>query len=333
MLKRIIISGSLLFALLSTKVEAQTDITDFFEMGHENASVFVGNYLAPMGIALGSNMNSGWYNTAQAHRLGRFDFRIGIPTTFVNSTERYFTFIESDYQNVTLVNSEDNLVPTIFGENRPGPAVSYQGAEFQLPSGTGVNAFPVIPPSLQFNLGLIKDTEVMFRFVPETTINDFTTSTMGFGIKHGIKQHIPGIRYLPFDLSLIMAWSQFNALYGLSYNPQNSPDVDTDAQNLDVQARAYNINLVVSKKLSVITFHGGLRYMHSDTDFLVMGGYPMPNGGPSLSENPISVNKTHGQVGMAGGFRLKLGFFSIFADGVLSDYSSVNAGISLGFHN
>ncbi len=334
---RILFIAFLLTVITLPHLKAQGDVTDFLQFGQENAATFTNLYLSPFGQAVGNNMNNGWFNTGQAHRLGRFDFRIGIPITFAGESVRNFTFQESDFTGITLVDPNDNLAPTLFGDDTPGPMITYHNEQFALPQGTGYHILPLVPPSLQLNIGLLKATEVMFRYVPEINVRDFSTSMYGFGLKHGIKQHIPGMRYLPFDLSLIMAWSKFNANYGLNYNPENDANIDVDEQKLDITARAFNLNLIASKKLAVITFFGGVRYMHSSTDFLIAGDYPVASGtfasDPIVLNNPVDVNMKGGQVGLNGGFRLQLGFISFFADATLAKYSSVNAGMSLGFHN
>jgi hypothetical protein len=315
---------------------AQSNVTGFLQFGQENAATFTSLYLGPMGNSLGNNLNNGWFNTGQAHRLGRFDFRLSIPVTFVSEPERYFTFNESDFSDIQLVNPDENQAPTLFGENDHGPAVSYLGEQAPLPPGIGYNFFPAVPPVLQFNLGLVKDTEIMFRYVPEINVRGFSSQLIGFGLKHGVKQYIPGIKYLPFDLSLIMAWSKFNAGYGLNYNPQNDPAIDTDLQRLDISATAMNFNLIASKKLAVITFFGGVRYMYSDTGFAMTGDYPVATSGTGtdiILTDPLMLNMKGGQLGLNGGFRLKFGLISFFADGTLARYSSINAGMSLGFHN
>lgn len=315
---------------------AQSNVTGFLQFGQENASTFTGLYLGPMGNSLGNNLNNGWFNTGQAHRLGRFDFRFSIPVTFVSEQERYFTFNESEFRDIELVNPNENQVPTLFGESEQGPAVSYMGEQMPLPPGTGYNFFPVVPPVFQFNLGLVKDTEIMFRYVPEFNVRGFSSQMLGFGIKHGIKQYIPGMKYLPFDLSLIMAWSKFDAGYGLNYNPQNDPEINTDLQRLNISATAMNFNLIASKKLAVITFFGGVRYMYSNIGLGMIGDYHVATSESTtdiILTDPLLVNMKEGQFGLNGGFRLKLGFISFFADGTWAKYSSINAGVSLGFHN
>jgi len=325
---------TLLIALLmglSTTVKGQGGVTQFLELGQENATTFAGLYLAPLGNSLGANLNSGWYNTGQAHRLGRFDFRISLPVTFVGKQERFFTVSPDDFNNIALVDPANNDSPTVFGDNTPGPVVSFfnRPETIALPQGTGVNVFPIVPPTLQLNLGFIKDTEFMVRYVPEIEIEGFSTQMIGFGIKHGVKQYIPGLKHLPFDLSVIAAWSRFNASYGLNSN--------ADLQKLDISSTAMNFNLIASKKFSVITLYGGVRYMTSDTGFSLLGDFPVAPangvGADVILTDPISLDMSHSQFGLNGGFRLKIGFISFFVDGTLANYSTVSGGMSLGFHN
>ena len=322
---------------LSTTVKGQGGVTQFLELGQENAATFAGLYLAPLGNSLGANLNSGWYNTGQAHRLGRFDFRLSLPVTFVGTEERFFTFSPGDFNNITLVNPANNEAPTVFGDDVSGPAVSYFGRQVSLPPGTGVNVFPIVPPTLQLNLGFLRDTEFMVRYVPEIEIEGFSTQLIGFGIKHGVKQYIPGLKMLPFDLSVIAAWSRFNAGYGLNYNPDNNPAIDTDLQKLDLSSTAMNFNLIASKKFSVITLYGGVRYMTSDTGFGLLGDFPVARADGGVDDviltDPISLDMSHSQFGLNAGFRLKIGFISFFADATLANYSTVSGGMSLGFHN
>ncbi|MFN3557187.1 MAG: DUF6588 family protein [Bacteroidales bacterium] len=319
-----------------TQLRAQENTTDFLQFGLDNAHKLSTLYLTPLGRSIGTNMNNGWYNTAQAHRTGRFDIRLSIPVTLIGESQRTFRFVESDFQEINLVHSNEYMANTLFGPKEPGPEVVFRGDRLNLPPGTGVSVFPVLPPALQLNIGLVYDTEFMFRFVPEMSIGDFSSQLFGFGIKHGIRQHIPGIALLPFDLSFIAGFSVFEAQYGLNYNPQNDPQINTDRQRLELTATAWNTSLVVSKKLSVVSFFAGIRYASSNVGFLMAGHYPVATQSSSADEivrNPVDIKINGGEFGLNGGFRLKLGFMSLFADATLANYSSVNAGISLGFHN
>lgn len=322
--------------LIYAPAKSQNSTTDFLQFGLDNAHKLSTLYITPLGKSIGNNMNNGWYNTAQAHRAGHFDIRLSIPATFIGEPQRTFRFVESEFQEINLVHSNEYMASTLFGPKEPGPEVIFRGNRVNLPPGTGVPFFPVLPPALQLNIGLVFDTEVMFRFVPQVNVSDFSTQLFGFGIKHGIRQHIPGIALRPFDLSFVAGFSVFEASYELSYNPENDPDINTDKQKFNIIATAWNTSLVVSKKFSVISFFAGIRYGSSNVDLIMAGDYPVATESSSTGEivrDPLKIQVNGGEFGLNGGFRLKLGFVSLFADATLANYSSVNAGISMGFHD
>ncbi len=334
MKKKITILTTILALSFAGVSYSQEDITDFMNFGEQNASKFTDYYIAPLGHSIGNNLNSGWYNTGQAHRLGRFDIRFAVPVTFVGEDERYFSFDPDDYEGLSLVDVEDNKSPTLFGSTDEGPEVFFDGTEdmdttftMNLPPGIGIGYFPLVPPVLQLNVGLFKDTEVKIRYVPKAELEGFSTGLYGFGLKHGISQYIPVFDRLPLDLSLIGTYANMSSAFDLDYN---SPDNSVNDQKLDISASAYSANLVASTKLPIITFYGGLRYMYSNTQFLVLGDYDV---GPSVFVDPVDSEFERSQVGLNAGIRLKLGFLCLFVDGTLANYSSVTGGISLGLHN
>ncbi len=166
--------------------------------------------------------------------------------------------------------------------------------------------------------------------MPTVSVRGFSTGLYGFGIKHGIKQHIPFMKQMPPDLSLIGSYARMISAYGLEYNPLDNPDIDVDKQELDITSNAYSVSLVLSQRFPFVSVYGGVRYMYSDTRFAVSGQYDI---GAQVLEDPVDVEVKNSQLGLNGGMRLKLGFICLFADGTWANYSSITAGISIGFHN
>ncbi len=310
---------------------SQEDITELFKAGTSNAEKLMHYYAEPLAHSLGNNMNSGWYNTGRAHGLGRFDIRFATPITFVSTDYQDFLFDESEYENLSLANTDKTTAksPTIFGDNKEGPLLDFNGTEFELPPGTGISFLPLVPLVLQGNVGLVKDTELKFRYMPEVTTRDFSTSMYGFGLKHGLLQYIPVLEHLPMDISIIGTYTNLGASYSLDYNPQNNPDIDTHNQKLDLSASAYSVNLVSSVRLPIVTIYGGLRYMYSDLNLVTVGDYQI---GLDVIKDPVDINMDNGQFGVNIGTRVKVGFISFFVDGTISNYSSITGGVSLGFH-
>ncbi len=337
MVKKFTILSTVLTLFAGSMSYSQDDITDFLNFGQHNASQLIKSYVEPLGHSLGNNMNSGWYNTGQAHRLGRFDLRFAVPVTFIGDNKRYFEFDPDDYIRMSLVDPEDNQAPTLFGDDEYGPLVFFEGNEnleegrFRLPPGTGIGYFPLVPPVLQLNVGLVRDTEVKIRYMPTVSVRDFSAGSYGFGIKHGVKQYIPVIEHLPVDISLIGSYTNMSTTYGLHFDPGDNPDIDIDEQELDISANAYSASLVASRRLPFITVYGGVRYMYADTQFILAGDYEI--GTDNIITNPVDESIKSSQAGLNAGARLKLGILSIFVDGTWASYSSVTGGISMGFHN
>ncbi len=58
----------------------------------------------------------------------------------------------------------------------------------------------VLAPTAQLSLGIYKNTDLKVRYLPEISSNDTKIKAFGVGVMHDVKQHIPGIGILPFDL-------------------------------------------------------------------------------------------------------------------------------------
>jgi hypothetical protein len=244
-----------------------------------------------------------------------------------------------------------------------------------LPTGMGISFNP-IAPAPQLSVGLPFGTEIMGRYLPginttsdETSV-DFT-GIWGIGFKHDIKQWIPGIKSLPFSLSMAFGYSSSQAdltfapvlpeapsegqfadpsLPGTEYNGPAINDANYNGQGVAFKASAWNLNLLASKKVSVLSVYGGLRYARAKTHVMMKGVYGIagdpyfnqnnindPNNGRYMlintEKDPIQLDMPLSQVALVGGFRLKLAFFSMFAEGSYSKYSTVSAGIGFGWMN
>jgi hypothetical protein len=216
----------------------------------------------------------------------------------------------------------------------------------------------------------------MGRYLPGFTTTsgdseiDFS-GVWGLGFKHDIKQWIPGIKRLPFSMSLAFGYTSSSAVMGMAPMLPEAPageqfadptlagtayagpginDADYSGQGISFDASAWNVNLLVSKKVSVLSAYGGLRYARAMTRLNLDGVYGVagepyfnennindPNNGRytliNTDEKPITLEMPLSQVGLVGGFRLKLGFMSLFAEGTYSRFSTVSAGIGFGWMN
>jgi hypothetical protein len=56
-------------------------------------------------------------------------------------------------------------------------------------------------------LGLWKNTTLKIRFVPKQSGPEYEFSTFGIEMQHDLKQWIPFVRRLSFDISALVAWN------------------------------------------------------------------------------------------------------------------------------
>ncbi len=374
--RTIILFAGVLFFF--SEANSQMDVTTFLKAGISDANKLAAEYITPFGDAFGSAMNNGWFNTAEAHKPLGFDLTLSMNTVVIPSEFQSFDFNKMGTETLRLKNPDDDPISaTIFGKGTngsdvgvfiPNPLYDFfpgQGhspdtmlTEFFLPPGSGMNILPM--PSLQLRIGIYKNTDISFRFIPEinTPGSDLSgkVGMYGIGLMHDFKQWIPGFNLLPFHMALQGAYTQFK--FGVSFPQAMLPDKDYiyenadipqpstyDGQGMDYNMTAWNANLLISKKLSVITFYGAFGYAHHSGEMKISGNYPIPvgvyfdqtdyqnpdNGKLTVRDelDPIDITISKGYFRATAGFRLKLSVFTLHADYTYSDYPVISAGLGL----
>src|ERR1035437_2311422 len=198
-MKKLILPFLILVLISSTAVGQLNSVGNIMSAGTADASKIFGAYLKPYANAFGSDLNGGWYNTAKVHKLLGFDLTLTINTAFVPSSDKTYDVSKLGLKGTT---SGSPIAPTVAGKNSSGPNVTYNQmvgttnvtlASFNTPKGTGLGFIP--SPMLQLGIGIIKETELIGRYVPNINIGDNgSVSAWGFGLKHSIKQWIPGVK-------------------------------------------------------------------------------------------------------------------------------------------
>lgn len=160
--------------------------------------------------------------------------------------------------------------------------------------------------------------------MPEVTAGDSKVKLIGFGVMHDIKQHIPGLKLLPFDLSVLAAFTKVDGKTGLSGVFDSGGD--TRPQTIDYEMKAWLVQALISKKFSVITFYGGVGYNAIKTQANVKGSYDV--GGVVLTD-PASLDFKNNGFRATAGMRLKLAILYLNADYTLQEYSTVSFGLGI----
>ncbi|MEL7834336.1 DUF6588 family protein [Fodinibius sp. Rm-B-1B1-1] len=354
-----------LFALTSMPAQAQVgDIGDILQSGREDANTLARAYLEPFGSGFGASLNTGWTNTASPHSKFGFDLTVSSGLAIVPDAAKSFNVNDLGLKKLELEGS-DPVSPTINGVDETGASLAYYEEinnnrekilEFNMPEGSGFGYVPA--PMIKAGVGLIKDTELMVRYTPETEIGDFGSFNLfGVGAKHGINQWLPGGKMLPVNLSVMFGYTDMEVGSDLDLsaedvieepsrteNPYNASQWDGQAVALNTDA--WTINALVGKSLPIISVYAGVGYEASSFNVKTAGSYPtvIPNedyeSDPQNNEplivdavdEPIdvSIDGDNGFRALAG-FRFRAAIFHISGSYTLSNYSSYNLGVGISF--
>lgn len=348
-MKRLLVVGSMAFLapVFSVKAQNEDDIIRFLQAGQEDGEKLITAYINPFVEGFSYALNGGWFHTAKPHKLGGFDINISLTPVFIPTSQDYF---DPDKLNLTTVVNWQNTTnpsknaPTIIG---PRDNTTYDvdldgngtaDETFSGPEGLAlreeIKVAPVGSPMIQLGIGLVKGTDVMIRFVPKTTLGSTETKLFGLGVRHDIKQHIPGIKMLPFDLSMMAAYTAFEGVTDLSGLATEFPPVTAGTrQEAIYKFNAFLLQALISKKFSFITLFGGIGYNGIKTTADVKGSYTIFPGQTYEEEltNPYSATFKNNSMRFDVGFRLNLLAFFIYADYTIQEYSSVTAGLGFTF--
>ena len=238
-----------ILSLFTTKSFSQVQIENI-----NDAQAFLQEYLNPLGNGLGAITNNGWYNSAKPHKVLGFDATFTLSVLNVSDEKKSF-----DPNSISNFSSSETSTPTILGSG-DGAIVQYDGEEFKLPN-QKTSFSTLILPNFNFGLGIFKKTELNGRYIPnyKYDLGFFGKGEIGMwgvGFKHDLLQWIPIIgNAIPISLSLQAGHTQLNSELSI---------LDQEV-NIDVQAT--NLNIILSRKLLMLTGYTSFGYNFSTTTF------------------------------------------------------------------
>ena len=350
--------------LFAGQAYSQKNVTAILQSTSDDAQKIAGAYMKPMGDALGVYMNSGWYNTGAPHSLLGFDVTCTFNTMLVPKLNKTYNIADLNLSNTKFASGK--TAPTIFGENKKGPEgsvqipstfPSYDTIQYNLPAGTGISMMAL--PAFQIGLGLMKNTDLTFRYVPkvETPGSKISgkVSLWGIGLRHDLLQYLPGGKLIPLSLSIMGAYSQMNfgadfpnALNppdGVTYLNGTAPVASTYAdQALNVNVKAWNVNAILSKKILMVTIYVSGGYNSSQAEYKLNGTYPLPGfnateAGPTYAKpivvdkkDPLTVkDKKLSYFKGNAGLRLNIAIVTLHADYTFGKYQTISGGLGISF--
>jgi hypothetical protein len=331
-LKQIMLSMALV-AITFFQAKAQDDINELLKESVKDGEKLIGAYIDPAMKSISISLNQGWYNTAKPHKIAGFDLTFTANMMRIPSDQYLFKPANLNLEKIELVPDSQNpqgTVSTIFGPDkephfRPkgdnDPSHQFTGpAGIDLKKNTG-GMMPV--PMAQLGFGLPKGFDIKFRFVPKLDLGDDSQFNMwGIGIMHDVKQWIPGIKSMPFDLSAFIGYTKLKATAKFT-----DPDVQNGRGIFDMNATT--IQGVISKKISVLTLYGGMGYNIAKSSIAMLGTYTIDESTNTKVTDPINLKFAASGPRVTAGFRLKLAVFSLHADYTLQKYSCLTAGFGI----
>jgi hypothetical protein len=323
------------FALLTLPVLAQNDIDQLIKGGVADANKLLEGYTAPLLKTFGYGLNQGWYNTAKTHKKLGVDLTVSLSIVYTPDEDLFYTVNNNSMTTIKLENTGtaavaangSGKVPTLFG---PAVAPTYRivdgGSTFSGPEGVdlkkeiGMQALPI--PVANLSIGLPKGIDVKLRFVPELTIGDDSKFKLfGVGVMHDIKQYLPGVKELPFDLAAFVGYT--NMKFTVDMEPTR-PD-----QKGIFETTSITMQGLISKKISVLTFYGGLGYNLANSRLALEGAYDMNQDGTYETKNPVDLKVDANGPRMTAGMRLKLAVFTFHGDYTLQKYNALTVGFGI----
>jgi hypothetical protein len=139
---------------------------------------------------------------------------------------------------------------------------------------------------------------------------------------HDLKQWIPFVKRLPFDVAALVAWNDVKSKFYL--DSQKNP-----TQALEFNTKTFMFQILASKKLSIFTLYGGVGTTSYDTDVSMLGTYRTSQD--ETYTDPIELNYDGSSMRANLGLSMNLFFINIAAEYALQEYDvfSLRAGFSI----
>jgi hypothetical protein len=329
----------------ATYAQNEEDLANFLKAGAEDASQLVQEYVKPVVTGVSYGMTGGWYHTAKPHKPFGIDLGVSVNLAFIPTSDNYFDpnkFLSSSTTFSNLSNPGSGA-PTIFGPKDDtqytatydpdgnGPLDS-QNITFNGPEGLNMKeeiGFAAVPvPMAQIGIGLIKGTDLKVRLVPKQEFGGSEVQMFGVGIMHDIKQYIPGIKSLPFDLSALVAYNSVKGETNLVNTNSNDSRPDSQDGKFDYTFNSWVIQGIISKKISVVTAYAGIGYNLVNTNADIRGTYTIEGSSASFNvTDPVSIAFKNNSPRFTAGVRLKFGPLYLNTDYTIQKFSMWSAGL------
>lgn len=301
--------------------------------GKADANYLVTGYSTPLVRAFATGLNQGWYNTADTHKFPGGDLTLSVALVGAPSADKLFTVDNTKLQELQLDGvpaTGKGDIPTFFGPTSTNQQFSLKdlpAQKYSAPPGI-ISRIPV--PVANIGIGLPKGFTIKIRYIPSINLDavaeqlEFSSISLGLwgvGVMHDFKQYIPGLKSLPFSMSVFAGYTKFNMNLVLD---------ESQGQEGKTQVSSTTIQVLASKKLAVLTVYGGLGYDISSGDLKLKGTYTFNTSlGPTSINDPVDFSTSVSSPRITAGLRLKLGPITLHGDYTQAKYSAITAGFGV----
>ena len=246
------------------------------------------------------------------------------------------------FNNITSTSTES---PTIFGSNSnesyliefyPPDSDYSMSTSFDVPNGHEdlLTNKRLLLPNFQFSIGVPFKSELILRYMPETTHKGASFRSMGVGLKHSLSQYFKPAKVTPINVSILANSSKMESVYNFGVNSQ----IVGENQSINLAVVNSSVGLVASADLKLLTVYASIMQVISKSSLNVTGSYELNYETSSAEigevsfvvEDPVSIvsnlNYQRKNIGLAFNFA----FYNLFVDYSFQNYNSINIGLSLG---
>ena len=227
---------------LNSRSQNIAGVENFLLASQQDQEILVQEYFNPLFNALQISMGEGWVKSAKTHKKLGFDFTFSLSA--INVPKRDLSFSNQIFNNLSSTSTHS---PTIFGSDSNGtylvefypPDSDYSmSTSFEIPNGHNdlLSSGRLILPNLQLSIGVPFRTELIVRYMPETTNKGAKFKSIGLGIKHSISQYFKASKITPFHLSVLANNSRLEGGYNFGTNSQ----IPGENQSVDLMLNGLN---------------------------------------------------------------------------------------------
>ncbi|QJP33175.1 hypothetical protein F0365_01480 [Nonlabens sp. Ci31] len=359
-MKKLIVFILMIFGSYLTN--AQNGFSDILAAGVQAADKYANSYTAPASEAFTYNLASGWYESGEVLKAGKFKLQIKVQGTFAPDEKKSFVLDPLEYERI-IQSSYDNtnsppaditvtfgdgstaprLIATVLGENNPEQSLIIRSTEsntnlllqediITLAQGIGSTGLDVVPSAFfQVGVGLGAGLEVKARFIPKIETDEVKTGLYGAGLQWEFTklfEEEDGTNNLPVSVSVLGAFTRLDA----SYDFEDGAVVEGRDQLIETKTNVFNVAAIASTNFKVINFYGGLNYVVGNSTTDLKGTYTFRSNTvifpiASTVEDPLSLQTDVSGVLGTIGAKLTLGAFNINADYTFGEYDTASASI------